>query len=222
MNFVILDLEWNGTYSRRIKSFINEIIEFGAVKVDEQLHIIDTFEALVRPQVGKKISGKIRMGKMLQQTRDLRVFPMTQEEYRDFRYKARGPKLLYAAIQNSRDTNDLNSMVDVIMPSSEVERANLVFQKMMYQQPEAPQKEQPERERQPEKEPGTPKKDSRSGRASRDTSTSSPMHAGSAARTTSDERPSVEGRLQDYRAQLEEQRRRAPARQKTKTRTKTR
>ena len=61
----------------------------------------------------KKISGKIRMGKMLQQTRDLRVFPMTQEEYRDFRYKARGPKLLYAAIQNSRDTNDLNSMVDV-------------------------------------------------------------------------------------------------------------
>ena len=27
----------------------------------------------------KKISGKVRMGKMLQQTRDLRVFPMTQE-----------------------------------------------------------------------------------------------------------------------------------------------
>lgn len=60
MNYVILDLEWNGTYSRRIKSFINEIIEFGAVKVDEQLNIIDTFEALVRPQVGKKISGKIK------------------------------------------------------------------------------------------------------------------------------------------------------------------
>ena len=170
----------------------------------------------------KKISGKVRMGKMLQQTRDLRVFPMTQEEYREFRHKAREPKLLYAAIQNSRDPNDPQSMVDVVMPSTEVERANLVFQKMMYQQPEAPQKEQPERELQPEKEPGTPKKDSRSGRASRDTSTSSPMHAGSAARTTSDERPSVEGRLQGYRAQLEEQRQRAPARQKTKTRKKSR
>ncbi len=60
MNFVILDLEWNGTYSRRIKGFINEIIEFGAVKVDRNLNIIDTFEALVRPQVGKKISGKIK------------------------------------------------------------------------------------------------------------------------------------------------------------------
>ena len=122
----------------------------------------------------KKISGKVRMGKMLQQTRDLRVFPMTQEEYREFRHKAREPKLLYAAIQNSRDPNDPQSTVDVVMPATEVERANLVFQKMMYQQPEAPQKEQPERERQPEKEPGTPKKDSRSGRASRDTSTSSP------------------------------------------------
>ena len=54
MNFVILDLEWNGTYSRRLKGFMNEIIEFGAVKVDECLHVLDTFDALVRPQVGKK------------------------------------------------------------------------------------------------------------------------------------------------------------------------
>lgn len=126
----------------------------------------------------KKISGKVRMGKMLQQTRDLRVFPMTQEEYREFRLKAREPKLLYAAIQNSRDSNGPNSMVDVVMPATEVERANLVFQKMMYQQPEFPRKEQPDRERQPEMEPGTPKKDSRSGRASRDTGTSSPTRAG--------------------------------------------
>ncbi len=60
MNFVILDLEWNGTYSRRTKGFINEIIEFGAVKVDRNLNILDTFESLVRPQVGKRISGKIK------------------------------------------------------------------------------------------------------------------------------------------------------------------
>lgn len=170
----------------------------------------------------RKISGRVRMGKMLQQTRDLRVFPMTQEEYREFRHKAREPKLLYAAIQNSRDSNGPNSMIDVVMPATEVERANLVFQKMMYQQPESPQKEQSDQERRPEKEPGKPKKDSRSGRASRDTSTSSHTRAGSAARMTSEDRPSVEGRLQGYRARLEEQRQRAPARQKTKTRTKAR
>lgn len=59
MQFAVLDLEWNGAYSRRLKRFINEIIEFGAVLVDERLNIVDTFEALIRPQVGKRISGKI-------------------------------------------------------------------------------------------------------------------------------------------------------------------
>ncbi|MCI1955432.1 MAG: exonuclease domain-containing protein [Oscillospiraceae bacterium] len=60
MDFVILDLEWNGAYSKKLKGFLNEIIEFGAVRVDGQLNIVDTFEALIHPQVGKKISGKIR------------------------------------------------------------------------------------------------------------------------------------------------------------------
>ena len=59
MTFVILDLEWNGAYSKRLKAFMNEIIECGAVKVDEEFRILDTFEMLIRPQVGKKISGKI-------------------------------------------------------------------------------------------------------------------------------------------------------------------
>jgi inhibitor of KinA sporulation pathway (predicted exonuclease) len=58
---VILDLEWNGTYSRRTKSFFNEIIEFGAVKLGPDLNPIDTFSEFIHPQVGKKISGKISM-----------------------------------------------------------------------------------------------------------------------------------------------------------------
>lgn len=60
MKLVILDLEWNGTYSRRLKGYINEIIEFGAVMVDETLTVVDSFHAFVRPQVGKRISGKIQ------------------------------------------------------------------------------------------------------------------------------------------------------------------
>lgn len=59
MNFAVLDLEWNGAYSRRIKRYINEIIEFGAVLVDEKLNVLDTFEAMIHPQVGKKLSGKV-------------------------------------------------------------------------------------------------------------------------------------------------------------------
>ena len=163
----------------------------------------------------KKISGKVRMGKMLQQTRDLRVFPMTQEEYRAFQKGAREKKLLYAAIKESRNPDGPNSMVDVVMPPSEVERANLVFAQMMYRQPEA-ERQQAQEVPPKEKQPETPKKDSRSGRGSRDTSISSPTHAESAVRTMG-ERPSVEGRLKAYRAQLDEQRRSAPARQKTKS-----
>ena len=160
----------------------------------------------------RKVSGRMRMGKMLQQTRDLRTFPMTQEEYRAFKKGAREKKLLYAAIKNTRTPN---GMVDVVMPPSEVERANLVFAQMMYRQPEADRQhaqDAPSMEKQPE----APKKDSRSGRGSRDISISSPTRAESAAKMTS-ERPSVEGRLKAYRAQLNGQRRSAPARQKTKS-----
>lgn len=161
----------------------------------------------------RKVSGRMRMGKMLQQARDLRTFPMTQEEYRAFKKGAREKKLLYAAIKNTRTPN---GMVDVVMPPSEVERANLVFAQMMYRQPEADRQhaqDAPSMEKQPE----APKKDSRSGRGSRDISISSPTRAESAAKMTS-ERPSVEGRLKAYRAQLNGQRRSAPARQKAKSR----
>lgn len=56
MNFIILDLEWNAAYSRKLKGYINEIIEFGAVKCNENLEIVDTFSSFVKLQVGKKIS----------------------------------------------------------------------------------------------------------------------------------------------------------------------
>lgn len=59
MNFVILDLEWNGAYSKKAKKFVNEIIEFGAVKTDEQLNILDSFSMLVTPQIGKKLNHRV-------------------------------------------------------------------------------------------------------------------------------------------------------------------
>lgn len=60
MSYVILDLEWNGSYSKILKKFVNEIIEFGAVKVDEELNIIDTFSALIVPKIGKKLCSKVK------------------------------------------------------------------------------------------------------------------------------------------------------------------
>ena len=59
MNFVILDLEWNGSYSKKVHHYVNEIIEFGAVKVDGNFKIIGTFSELVKPEIGKKLSSHI-------------------------------------------------------------------------------------------------------------------------------------------------------------------
>lgn len=60
MDIVILDLEWNGTYSRRLKGYINEIIEFGAVKCSPGLKEKATFSCFVKPQVAKHISSTIQ------------------------------------------------------------------------------------------------------------------------------------------------------------------
>lgn len=60
MGFVVLDLEWNGSYSKVLHRFVNEIIEFGAVKVDDEFNITDTFSVLIKPQIGKKLCGKVK------------------------------------------------------------------------------------------------------------------------------------------------------------------
>lgn len=60
MSFVILDLEWNSSYSKRKKGFISEIIEFGAVKFNENFEVVDTFAILIAPQVSKKLTGKVK------------------------------------------------------------------------------------------------------------------------------------------------------------------
>lgn len=60
MSYVILDLEWNGSYSKREHRYVNEIIEFGAVKTDDKFNITDTFSMLISPQIGKKLCAKVK------------------------------------------------------------------------------------------------------------------------------------------------------------------
>lgn len=60
MSYVILDLEWNSAYSHSTHSFVNEIIEFGAVKTDDDFQIIDTFDALIKPKISKKLTGRVK------------------------------------------------------------------------------------------------------------------------------------------------------------------
>ncbi|MBQ5397898.1 MAG: exonuclease domain-containing protein [Ruminococcus sp.] len=59
MDLVILDLEWNGSYSKKVHHYVNEVIEFGAVKVGDDLKYKDSFSMLVKPEIGKKLSSHI-------------------------------------------------------------------------------------------------------------------------------------------------------------------
>lgn len=60
MNYIIMDLEWNNSYMKSAEKFINEIIEIGAVKLDGQLNMVDTFSSLVRPVVSCKLRSRIK------------------------------------------------------------------------------------------------------------------------------------------------------------------
>ena len=185
----------------------------------------------------KRISGKVNMGRMLRETRDIRLFPMTPEQYKQFWKLAKRQKLLYSAIH------------DVVMPVTEIDRANLIFERILYRDPSRQKEEKaPSRPRQarqertaatreaPEREAGEAgrvdgqegprqaepsKKDFRSERDLPGTSGSSSTSSRSADGMTG-EKPSVEARLKGYREQLQKQGKSAPARQKMKTRPKER
>lgn len=60
MYFVIMDLEWNNSYNKITQKFMNEIIEIGAVKLDEQLNQVETFSELIRPVISKKLRSRIK------------------------------------------------------------------------------------------------------------------------------------------------------------------
>jgi inhibitor of KinA sporulation pathway (predicted exonuclease) len=55
MVYVIMDLEWNSVYGYKIRSFLNEIIEIGAVMLDEEFREVDSFSMLVRSQLGARL-----------------------------------------------------------------------------------------------------------------------------------------------------------------------
>lgn len=89
----------------------------------------------------KTISGKINLGKMLRETRDLRQFPMSPEQYKEFSKLAKKQKILFSAIH---DKDDKGKLIDVILPVTELDRANMIFERVGYLAPEsaAPQREQ--------------------------------------------------------------------------------
>jgi hypothetical protein len=170
----------------------------------------------------KQISGKVNLGKMLKETRDLRLFPMTSEQYKAFAKLAKPQKLLYSVI---RDKD--SGKIEVVLPVTELERANLIFEKMLYNLPEQQKQEsqEPTADKQPEnkqQEDNDPKKESRLDSDLNATRRSSSIwkESGNITLTTSEpaKRVSVMERLKGFQAQIEAANSLEPTRTKVKNR----
>ena len=151
----------------------------------------------------KTLSGKVNMRRMLEQTRDIHVFPMSSVQYEQFKKLAGKQKLLYSVI---RDADGKGRLLDVVMPVTELDRANLIFERMLY-------RSQPEHTDASKEQPS--KKESRSEHDSHDTKDRSGLDKDTTR--TMHERPSVQGRLEGYREQLQAKQQAAPAKVKNKS-----
>ena len=80
-------------------------------------------------KAGKKVYGKISLANMLKQTRDIRVFPMTKAQYKAFKKLAKKYGILFSAIA---DKHGENKTFDLILPPTELDRANLIFERILY------------------------------------------------------------------------------------------
>lgn len=83
MHYIILDLEWNTAYSKRDRQFVNEIIEFGAVKLDETFTCVSSFSEFVQPQIASRLNSHVK--KLTHITPDdLRNSKSYQKVYKEF------------------------------------------------------------------------------------------------------------------------------------------
>ena len=159
----------------------------------------------------KRVFGKVRLVQMLRETRDIRQFQMTPEQFRTFKKMAKKKKVLYSAI---RDRLHPSALVDVLLPITEVERANMVFEDIKYIPPNSKQQAQQPLEKQEEQ---APKKEDRWRQGSPGTRDNSSISKGKEKKTTS-ERPSIEQKLKENKALLERQRKKDPIRLRSKGR----
>lgn len=60
MNYIVMDMEWNTAYCKKLDGFMNEIIEIGAVKLDAALQEIDSFSVIIKSQIGKRLQSRVK------------------------------------------------------------------------------------------------------------------------------------------------------------------
>ena len=58
MHYVILDMEWDSAYHKLHKRFVNQILQIGAVKLDENFNIVDIFDVTIKSSICKRVSKR--------------------------------------------------------------------------------------------------------------------------------------------------------------------
>ena len=121
MNYVVVDFEWNqacygkGSENRKIPF---EIIEIGAVKLDENLKEIDRFSRTIRPKVYKKLHYI---------TRDLTG--ITQEELCPGRFYAVVRQGLYFLHMGQYGPGGIAAQHEILWPVGSFEGAGQILQR---------------------------------------------------------------------------------------------
>lgn len=91
MNYIVLDMEWNQPYHakqivKKPVKLYGEIVQIGAVKLDGEFNIIDTFKTMVAPQYYKKMNKIVsRLTKLTTESLQGAVaFPTAFESFIDW------------------------------------------------------------------------------------------------------------------------------------------
>ena len=66
----------------------------------------------------KKVYGKTSLKKILQQTRDIRTFSLTPEQYREFSRRAKD-KVLFAGIQDKQRVDQIKNSTGTVFSSAD-------------------------------------------------------------------------------------------------------
>lgn len=89
MNYIILDMEWNQSYPKlgednRKRKTKNEIIEIGAIKLDENMNCLASYKRLIRPVFIRKLNSHVKKltGITEKMLAEGSFFPETIEEFR--------------------------------------------------------------------------------------------------------------------------------------------
>lgn len=58
MNYIIFDLEWNTVFDKKQKKHLGEIVEIGAVKLNENFDVVDEFSETIKPRINAHLKKR--------------------------------------------------------------------------------------------------------------------------------------------------------------------